>query len=190
MACPPFGKSRARALRYHIQGVGSSKTSRALKCIIDVSEHLLVARDLQSAEFVAAAVKATREKFALLHTEEIAEARAAIVARELRAGKFLDMASQLETVAPVLRRVEELERERTAIERRMVAWEKEDETAQVLANITDAQVRKMLSRQADDMRLYDRADLRDFLGSILDRVELDPEAATLQVCYRIPLRGG
>jgi hypothetical protein len=33
-----------------------------------------------------------------------------------------------------------------------------------------------------------RAELHDFLGSILDRIELDPEAATLQVCYRIPLR--
>jgi len=38
------------------------------------------------------------------------------------------------------------------------------------------------------MRPYERADLREFLGSILDRVGLDPSAATLQVCYRIPLR--
>ena len=40
------------------------------------------------------------------------------------------------------------------------------------------------------MRLYERNDLKDFLATILDRVELDPEEATLQVCYRIPLRGG
>ncbi|MCC7325559.1 MAG: hypothetical protein IT521_01975 [Burkholderiales bacterium] len=55
--------------------------------------------------------------------------------------------------------------------------------------ITGAQVRTMLSRLAEEMRLYERADLRDFLGSILDRVELDPNAPTLQVCPRIPLRG-
>jgi len=48
----------------------------------------------------------------------------------------------------------------------------------------------MLSRLADEMRLYDRGDLRDFLSSIVERVELDPEAATLQLCYRIPLRSG
>jgi hypothetical protein len=45
----------------------------------------------------------------------------------------------------------------------------------------------MLGRQADEMRLYDRGELRDFLSSILDRVELDPEADTVQLCYRIPL---
>ena len=48
----------------------------------------------------------------------------------------------------------------------------------------------MLGRMAEEMRIYDRAELRDFLGSILDRVELDSAAATLQVCYRIPLRSG
>jgi hypothetical protein len=100
------------------------------------------------------------------------------------------MASQLENVAPVLRKVEELERERSTIEYRIAEWEKADETAQALANITDAQVRKMLSRPADEMRLYDRGDLRDFLSSILDRVKLDPEADTVHLCYRIPLRSG
>lgn len=91
---------------------------------------------------------------------------------------------------PLLRNVEELERQRTAIEHRIAAWEKDDEAAQALAVITDVQVRKMLSRLADDMRPYGRAELRDFLSSILDRVELDPEAATLQLCCRIPLKGG
>jgi hypothetical protein len=98
------------------------------------------------------------------------------------------MAAELKTPAPVLRKVDAIERKREAIEQRIVAWEKDDEAAQVLANITDAQVRKMLGRLADEMQLYDRADLRDFLGSILARVELDPDAATLQIHYRIPLR--
>ncbi len=48
----------------------------------------------------------------------------------------------------------------------------------------------MLSHMADEMRLYERSALKDFLVSILDRVELDPEQATFQLCYRIPLRGG
>ena len=34
-------------------------------------------------------------------------------------------------------------------------------------------------------RIYERGALKDFLVSILD-----PELATLQLCYRIPLRGG
>ena len=48
----------------------------------------------------------------------------------------------------------------------------------------------MLRRMADEMNTYPRANLRDFLASILDRIELDPEAQTLQLCYRIPLKGG
>ena len=149
-----------------------------------------VARDLQSTEFVAAAVRATREKFALAHDGDIADARKEIIALELRAGRFLDMAAELESPAPLLRKVDDLERQRTVIEQRIVAWEKDDEAAQTLAKITDAQVKKMLGRMAEEIRIYERADLRDFLGSILDRVELDPTAATLQLCYRIPLRSG
>jgi hypothetical protein len=43
---------------------------------------------------------------------------------------------------------------------------------------------------ADEMRLYERSALKDFLTSILDRVALDPDQQTLQLCYRIPLSGG
>jgi site-specific DNA recombinase len=166
-----------------------SKTRSIAAARVDATVIDTVARDLQSSSFVAAAVKATREKFALVHSEEIAEARQEIVALELRAGRFLEMASELQSAAPVLRKIDELERQRATIEQRILAWEKDDEAAQALANITDAQVRTMLGRMADEIRVYERAELRDFLGSILDRIELDPEAATLQVCYRIPLRG-
>ena len=48
----------------------------------------------------------------------------------------------------------------------------------------------MLGRMADEMQLYERNDLKDFLTTILDRVELDPDQAALQLCYRIPLRSG
>jgi len=32
-------------------------------------------------------------------------------------------------------------------------------------------------------------ELKDFLATILDRLELDPEGATRQVCYRVLRRG-
>lgn len=38
------------------------------------------------------------------------------------------------------------------------------------------------------MQLYDRGALKDFLTSILEQIELDPEHSTLQLSYRIPLR--
>ncbi len=100
------------------------------------------------------------------------------------------MAVKLKSRASVLRKVDDIEDQRSEIERRILAWQKDDESAQGLADITDAQVKTMLGRMADDMQLYERDELKDFLATILDRVELDPDEATLQVCYRIPLRGG
>jgi len=182
------GNRTAKAEFYRATAATGTRNMAAAK--VDAAVIDTVARDLQSTEFVAAAVKATREKFALTHDGEIADARKEIIALELRAGRFLDMAADLASPAAILRKVDELERGRTLIEQRIVAWEKVDEAAQTLAKITDVQVRKMLGRMAEEMRIYDRAELRDFLGSILDRVELDPTAATLQVCYRIPLRSG
>lgn len=45
---------------------------------------------------MTAAVKRTREKFAITHLDQIAAARAQISALEARASKFLDMAAGLE----------------------------------------------------------------------------------------------
>ena len=115
----------------------------------------------------------------------------ALVCASLLAGTASDVrAHQLKRRAPVLRKVEEMECERTEIEQRIVGWDKDDEAAHALANVTDAQVRTMLGHMADEMRLYERTALKDFLTSILDRIELDPDQQTLQLCNRIPLRGG
>jgi len=86
-----------------------------------------VAQDLQSPAFVAAAVKSTREKFAVTHTEDIAAARAEIAKLDARSSRLLEMASDLKAPAPVLRKVDELERQRGEVEQRIVAWDKEDE---------------------------------------------------------------
>ncbi len=40
------------------------------------------------------------------------------------------------------------------------------------------------------MRLYHPAELKDFLTSILDGVELDPVESTVRLCYRIPMVSG
>ena len=97
------------------------------------------------------------------------------------------MAAGLENPAPVYRKIDELERERGAPLRRIVDWEKEDEAAQALANVTEAQVRSMLGHLAEEMRLNPPGDLKDFLSTILDRVE---DEASLRLCHRIPLRSG
>jgi hypothetical protein len=64
------------------------------------------------------------------------------------------MAAALENPSPVYRKIDDAERDRAALLRRIVELEKEDESAIALANVTEPQVRRMLSRLADDMRLY------------------------------------
>ncbi len=172
---------RAKALT----GTRSMAAARVDRAVVET-----VGRDLQSPAFVAAALKATREKFAVTNADEIAHAEGQIKKIDEQTSRLLDVATQLKGRGPVLRKVDELERQREEIEQRIVAWNKEDESAQALADVTDAQVKAMLRRLADEMELYERHELKDFLSTILERVELDPDQATLQVCYRIPLRGG
>jgi transcription elongation GreA/GreB family factor len=100
------------------------------------------------------------------------------------------MAAELENPSPVYRKIDEVERARGKLLRRIVEWEKEDEAAQALANVTESQVRTMLGHLAEEMRLYDPPSLKDFLTTILGRDELDPDEASLRRCYRIPLRSG
>jgi DNA invertase Pin-like site-specific DNA recombinase len=185
---PWHGNRTVRSEFYRAQTTAGSRSMLAAR--VDRAVVETVAKDLQSPHFVAAAVKSLREKFAITHAQEIASARAEIAKLDERSSQLLDVAIGLKSRASVLRKVDALEDQRSAIEQRIVAWEKEDESAQALADVTDAQVKTMLGHMADQMQLYERSDLKDFLGTILDRVELDPEEATLQLCYRIPLRGG
>jgi len=185
---PRRANCTSKSAFYRITGPSGTRNIPAAK--VDTTVLEAVARDLLSPEFVTTAVKSTREKFAVTHLDEIAAARAQIATLEARASKFLDMAAGLENPSPAYRKVDELERERAALLRRIVEWEKDDETAQALVNVTESQVRAMLRNLADEMRRYDPAELKDFLTSILDRVELDPVESTVRLCYRIPVRSG
>jgi len=185
---PWHGNRTARSEFYRANAREGSRSMLAQR--VDRAVVETVARDLQSPQFVAAAIKSLRKKFAATHAEEIASARAEIAKIDERSSRLLEMALGLKSRGPVLRRVDALEDQRCSIEQRIVALEKEDESARAVADVTDGQVKKMLGHMAEQIQLYDRADLKDFLATILDRVELDPEKATLQLCYRIPLRGG
>jgi site-specific DNA recombinase len=178
----------AKSEFYRLSIAGRSRNMPAKRVETAVVE--TVSRDLLSPTFVRAALKSTRERLVATHAAEIRKTQAEIAALEAKASKYLDMAANLENPAPVYRKIDEVERERGALLRRIVEWEKEDEAAQALANVTEAQVRTMLSHLAEEMRLYPAGDLKDFLTTILDRVELDPEEASLRLCYRIPPRSG
>ena len=165
--------------------------SRALRADrVDRTVVAAVARDLVSTEFVARAAKATRAMFEVTHRDDIDGAHGRIAKIEGQIARLLEMAADLKTPAPVLRKVDALEDERTAIEQQVVAWQKDDEAAMALHAVTDAQVRTMMKNLADEMAMYDRLQMKDFLASTLDRMDVDPVHSTLQLHYRVSLNRG
>jgi hypothetical protein len=65
---------------------------------------------------VAAAVKSTREKFAVTHAEEIAAARMEIMKLDARSSRLLDVASELQSLAPMPRKVDLLIPDRVVLD--------------------------------------------------------------------------
>jgi site-specific DNA recombinase len=145
------GNRTAKAEFYRAAASSGTRNMAAAK--VDAAVIDTIAPDLQSTEFVAAAVKAAREKFALTHDEEIADARKGIVALELRAGRFLDMAADLASPAPLLRKVG---RTRAAADRDRPTHRGLGEGRRGRPDARQdhgRQVRKMLGRMAEEMRM-------------------------------------
>ena len=144
-----------------------------------------VMADLTSREFVAEALRVTRDLLGRDHSAEIAELRAKDADIEKRIDRFLDMASQLETPGPVLRKVDGLEQERKRLANAIARFEEEDRQSTAATALTEANVAKMLATLADELQECDREAMKDFLTAVLERVDLEPEAMTCQLYYRI-----
>jgi hypothetical protein len=111
---PWHGNRTSRSEFYRASGATSSRSMPAAR--VDRAVIETVARDLQSPQFVAAAVKSLREKFAITHGEEIAAARAEIAKLDKRSSELLDTVLKLKSRAPVVRKVDEIEDQRCEIE--------------------------------------------------------------------------
>ena len=144
-----------------------------------------VMTDLTSPEFVTEALRATKDLLCRDHSAEISELRTKNIEIEKRIDRFMDMAAQLETPGPVLRKVDSLERERKRLSALIARFEEEDQQALAAAALTEANVSRMLANIADELQACDREALKDFLTTVLDRVELDPNAMTCELYYRI-----
>ena len=141
--------------------------------------------DLTSPEFVAEALRVTKGLLCRDHGSEIAQLRSKDAEIEKRIDRFLDMAGQLDTPGPVLRKVDGLERERRRLAAEISRLEDEDRQATAATALTEANVARMLTTLADELQACDREALKDFLATVLERVDLDPEAMSCQLHYRI-----
>jgi hypothetical protein len=68
---------------------------------------------------------------------------------------------------------------------RMVQLVEEAGRAKALAAIQESDVRKMLDALADDMATLDRDHLKEFIGTLIEGIYLDPATRTGEIRYRI-----
>ena len=86
----------------------------------------------------------------------------------------------------MLRRVESLEGEREALSKVLNDLNREAEAGQLLSNITEKQVAKLLAGIAIDFESQDRESLKDLISNLVDKIEMDPEQLSCWIHYKIP----
>lgn len=116
------------------------------------------------------------------------ERRVATVTTQI--GRTVDLAASLAEPAPVLRRVADLEHQRAQLLEQIEELHRRKQRASSAGTIDADQVRTLLRRlmreiatRADD--LDHRAEARQALGEVLERVELDSAATTVRLHYAV-----
>ena len=116
---------------------------------------------------------------------DLPKARRELSDIEKQIARLTNLLGHTSTPEPLLRQVETHEARRVAlqdeIDQRATA---EAEAAKVRA-LTEAQVGKLLHALAEDMDALDREHLKEFVRGVLDKVELDANATTIQLHYRL-----
>lgn len=145
--------------------------------------------DLQAPAFIRALTRQAREYYEARQSDPAAAQRQALRAIQDRIGRNLELAEGLQDPAPALRVVEELEKNRKGMEEEIQRLEAEYTAARVLAGITEAGVARMLRNYAGNVDALDRAQLKDMLEGLIDRIILDPDTRECRIHYRIGIAG-
>ena len=109
---------------------------------------------------------------------------------EARIRKLTGLLEEMNAPGPLLRRLDELESQREGIDQRLTSLEDETRRAKALAAVKENDVRRMLDALADDMAALNRDHLKDFIGTLIEEVILDPATRAGAIRYRIAQRSG
>ncbi|HEY9143283.1 MAG TPA: recombinase family protein [Arenimonas sp.] len=104
--------------------------------------------------------------------------------------RMLDLASQTSEPGPMLRRVEGLEQKRAELLAAAAGDEERAEQAAALAAVSEKHVAAALRRIAAQVAEQPPEGLRETLGGLIEKVELDPETLAGSVFYRLPAGAG
>jgi len=109
---------------------------------------------------------------------------------DARIKKLTGLLEETDRPAPLLRRIEELEGSRADAAERLARLEDETRRAKALAAVKESDVRRMLDTLAEDMTALDRDHLKDFLGTLIEEIILDPATRAGAIRYRIAQLSG
>jgi cell pole-organizing protein PopZ len=154
---------------------------------IDQSVITQMAFDFTSPEFVSRVTKLTRKKaVASGELAEIKNVQSQIASLNVKINRLMDLIPETTAVEVMLRTVESLEGERESLSKVLNELDREAEAGQLLSNITEKQVAKLLAGIAIDFESQDRESLKDLISNLVDKIEMDPEQLNCWIHYKIP----
>lgn len=173
---------------WHVDGGGKvyrTKGRQVSRTAVDQVVLERVGADLRSTEFVGAMLAATRDAHRSTHAAERDRVQAELEALSTRVSRFLDMAAELASPGPVLRKIDECEKERERLARYAASLEEQDRSAEQLAKVSEADVLQMLEVTTSSLDAMGPVEVRAFLASVVERIELDPSTLTCAIHYRV-----
>ena len=180
--------------KWHVDGEGfyrAGKGKRIKAAEVDRAVLGVIAGDIAGDAFAHALLEHYREQ-AKPATRD--NTRAKLIARiaeiDRQAEKLAGLLGETSAPAPLLRAMEKLEAERDSMTGQLDAAAEDEKTRATLRSLSLADVKRFLAGIAEQMESEPDL-LRDAIGSIVDKVVLDPASMEAVVSYKIAsLTGG
>ncbi len=164
--------------------VGKGRRISAGRVEAAVLEQLF--EDLQATEFVKALTDALRGQ-AEKRKKDVAlpKLKKELSEIETRISRITELLGQTKTPGPLLRQIEEYETRRLTLLDEIENRAALESDADKIRSVSESQVREMLLGFAEDLQSFDRDHLKNFICSLLEKIELDAINYTFQLTYRL-----
>jgi site-specific DNA recombinase len=178
---------------WHSSGDGYYRAGKAKRVPRDMIEGAVlqqVTADMKSEKFVGELTKSARKAAQRYTTDPCEDLRRRVGEINAQISITMDLASKLADAGPAVRKIDELEDERKQIMGEIGRAEVDYQAAVAMSTITEGKVRMLLNWLLKEMDIDRRESLKDFLGTILESITLDPVTLEARLHYRIGLASG
>lgn len=138
-------------------------------------------QDLIAPDMARRLLEATQATLGTPDLSELTDAKRELAAVERAIDRQMELAGLMQNPAPALRKVEEMEGRRAELAQRVVGLDREALRAKDAANISEADVTRLLEQTLTQ----NKDDARALALSVVERVELEPSTHHLTIHYRI-----